>query len=269
MLKCNTRKNSAFTLIELLVVIAIIAILAAILFPVFAKAREKARQTTCSSNLKQIGLGFLQYEQDNDEFIPWCLANSSETVNGTTYCESGCAAGVNASGNWEQRIFPYVKSNGVFACPDNPTAYSSQIGDTAGAPLPQGIPSSYRMNFEIGDAQSWGAPMLTGSINEPANKIIVSEEQSGQPGMNWQDWNGTQWESNISYLHTDLMNCLFVDGHVKAMLPTATETPLSMWGYGSNSGDTASYSNSNPWINSDTPDPKIAAALGLLQAKYR
>ncbi len=64
------RKNAAFTLIELLVVIAIISILAAILFPVFAKAREKARQTSCLSNHKQIGLGLLQYLQDSDETYP-------------------------------------------------------------------------------------------------------------------------------------------------------------------------------------------------------
>ena len=64
------RRRQGFTLIELLVVIAIIAILAAILFPVFAKAREKARQISCTSNMKQLGLAFMQYQQDNDEVLP-------------------------------------------------------------------------------------------------------------------------------------------------------------------------------------------------------
>src|SRR5579883_1901400 len=93
----------AFTLIELLVVIAIIALLAAILFPVFAKAREKARQASCLSNEKQIGLGILQYVQDYNEQFPCCV----EYYN-TPY------AGVYG---WGGEIYPYVKSNAVFSCP--------------------------------------------------------------------------------------------------------------------------------------------------------
>ena len=89
--------RSAFTLIELLVVIAIIAILAAILFPVFAKAREKARQTACLSNEKQLGLGILQYAQDNDETMPLCPNDRG----------------------WAGEIYSYVKSAGVYKCPDD------------------------------------------------------------------------------------------------------------------------------------------------------
>ena len=87
------RRNAAFTLIELLVVIAIIAILAAILFPVFAQVREKARQTTCASNEKQIGLAIAQYVQDYDETLP----SANHVVNGTQY------------ENWEFDVDPYVK----------------------------------------------------------------------------------------------------------------------------------------------------------------
>jgi prepilin-type N-terminal cleavage/methylation domain-containing protein/prepilin-type processing-associated H-X9-DG protein len=93
-----TQKRSGFTLIELLVVIAIIALIAAILYPVFASAREKARQTTCASNLKQLGLGVLQYAQDNDDCFP-------VEFGGSNIC-------------WEITIYPYVKNSMVYVCPD-------------------------------------------------------------------------------------------------------------------------------------------------------
>src|SRR4028119_122023 len=93
--------RAGFTLIELLVVIAIIAILASILFPVFARARENARRSSCQSNLKQIGLGLLQYTQDYDEKI----------VNGENNNETGFTT------RWMDRIQPYVKSDQLFMCP--------------------------------------------------------------------------------------------------------------------------------------------------------
>src|SRR5579862_9544438 len=91
-------RQSGFTLIELLVVIAIIAILAAILFPVFAQAREKARQTTCISNLKQIGLGLAQYVQDYDEMYPYDHYAPSPTFDV----------------NWFGAIYPYVKNGNLW-----------------------------------------------------------------------------------------------------------------------------------------------------------
>src|SRR6202044_1664058 len=103
--------RKAFTLIELLVVIAIIAILAAILFPVFAAAREKARQTTCSINEKQIALAILQYVQDYDENPP-C---GQLPFNGTTSPAS-------IGDGWGAQVYPYIKSVAIFTCPDNPGA---------------------------------------------------------------------------------------------------------------------------------------------------
>ncbi|HEY3332791.1 MAG TPA: DUF1559 domain-containing protein [Capsulimonadaceae bacterium] len=125
------RSKKGFTLIELLVVIAIIAILAAILFPVFAKAREKARQATCQSNLKQMGIGFVQYVQDYDEKFP----------------TDGFLLGSNtnaATSSWAAQIYPYEKSTGVFKCP-NDTGVASTTGPA--------YPVSYGMNWNL-DGQS-------------------------------------------------------------------------------------------------------------------
>jgi prepilin-type N-terminal cleavage/methylation domain-containing protein len=141
-----------FTLIELLVVIAIIAILAAILFPVFARARENARRASCMSNLKQIGLGVMQYVQDYDEKYPgpmyaskyftgpstWQLATKGDGSPGGTYTTLAPDESVRDHfKTWADSIFPYVKSVQIFKCPSSYVdpdalsyAYSSGIGGT-------------------------------------------------------------------------------------------------------------------------------------------
>lgn len=108
------KQRSAFTLIELLVVIAIIAILAAILFPVFAQAREKARQTSCLSNMKQLGMGLIMYQQDYDETIP-LNRECSNPVDPTFPCIPG-----RAIMGWVDMVEPYVKNQQVFKCPSDP-----------------------------------------------------------------------------------------------------------------------------------------------------
>jgi prepilin-type N-terminal cleavage/methylation domain-containing protein len=100
------RYRSGFTLIELLVVIAIIAILAAILFPVFAQAREKARTATCLSNGKQMGIGLMMYAQDYDERLPRVWTSNAGPNNGAR--------------DWKDDIQPYIKNTGVFRCPTAP-----------------------------------------------------------------------------------------------------------------------------------------------------
>src|SRR5438034_8940600 len=100
----------AFTLIELLVVIAIIAILAAILFPVFAQAREQARKTTCLSNLKQLGLGMTMYATDyDDQAVPWNLRLNNNNL----YDQYGVSL------TWDRLIQPYIKNNNILACPSD------------------------------------------------------------------------------------------------------------------------------------------------------
>ena len=139
--------KKAFTLIELLIVIAIISILAAILFPVFAAAREKARQTTCASNLKQCGLGVMQYAQDYDELFP-CGGHYGWGATERACIQSTYASGPefyvwNITGGtanksvwlpegdsmWMGLIYPYTKSLGVYYCPDGPNPTESIPGN--------------------------------------------------------------------------------------------------------------------------------------------
>ncbi len=109
----NPKRRQGFTLIELLVVIAIIAILAAILFPVFQKVRENARRASCQSNEKQVGLALLMYNQDYDEKFPQGLVNLAPPPPGTyTNCTGG---GI----GWGGDVVPYTKSNQLFKCPDD------------------------------------------------------------------------------------------------------------------------------------------------------
>ena len=140
-------KRKGFTLIELLVVIAIIAILAAILFPVFQKVRENARRASCQSNEKQLGLAFIQYSGDYDEKYP-----------------AGVTAG-NYSIGWGGEIYSYVKSNGVYKCPDDVTQQAAGIGGTTLYPV------SYFYNGAI--------TLYTGSaisqLNAPANTVLLCE----------------------------------------------------------------------------------------------
>ncbi len=116
----------AFTLIELLVVIAIIAILAAILFPVFQKVRENARRASCQSNEKQIGLAIIQYQQDYDEMFPQGLINSAQAApNNPSSANTGVGLG------WAGAVAPYVRSIGVWKCPDDSTASNGNVNSYA------------------------------------------------------------------------------------------------------------------------------------------
>lgn len=133
MLLSSKKPQSGFTLIELLVVIAIVALLAAILFPVFGRARENGRRASCQSNLKQIGIGILQYTQDFDEKLP--LANTSNILLGSLVAERP----------WHVTIQPYVKSVQIFKCPSNTsTSLLARTAEVTGGP--DTYPRSYICN---------------------------------------------------------------------------------------------------------------------------
>lgn len=170
-------KRIGFTLIELLVVIAIIAILAAILFPAFARARENARRTSCISNLKQIGLGFMQYTQDYDEKYPMPMMGAqgstvTQTVAGTpgaTYSTSdGLTSGPYIS--WMDGIYPYVKSTQIFACPSG----------LAGTPFTYGagnVPASgYGYSSNIGNY--WNGALSMSAVKRPSEVFLAFDMNS-------------------------------------------------------------------------------------------
>lgn len=218
--------RSAFTLIELLVVIAIIAILAAILFPVFARARENARKTSCLSNLKQIGLGVLQYTQDYDEKFPMRYY--------------GGAGGRQEANSWRRMIFPYVKSTQLFQCPSNTSnnqlADDSTAGNLTSAGLPADSPLFYR-SYAINGSNSFGgtppseysqAASLAQLVS--SSEIILVAEMSQGRGFTG-DMTLAEW-GDPAYAfkgHLGFSNFLFCDGHAKALKPITTASPKNLW----------------------------------------
>jgi len=207
-------RRSGFTLIELLVVIAIIAILAAILFPVFARAREKARQSSCQSNLKQIGLGFAMYAQDFDEILPICWYPIDPGGSGDVWGNPRMVKFFDA-------IYPYVKNEQLFQCP-------TTMNNIAGGGTTQSLTQIGR-NWSYGYNCAWANARRLAWIQNPASRAISTESAgdwrcnptnggNGCGGGAGDTGRGTWAES---WTHNGGPNILFVDGHVKWMKASA------------------------------------------------
>jgi prepilin-type N-terminal cleavage/methylation domain-containing protein/prepilin-type processing-associated H-X9-DG protein len=214
-------RKSGFTLIELLVVIAIIAILAAILFPVFAQARETARSASCKSNLKQIGQGWMMYVQDYDERTPFNWWSSAPCTKGPG------PDGRGAQPIMFQRIQPYVKNNQVLICPSDgaPTSGLDGVDGIEGQCVT--VRFSYSSSDEAGGIGQTNAGLGRGAamaaFEAPASMYLAFDSQRyyGTPENNidsfgWMPRNNGI-NSDFVARHNSLVNCVFADGHVKAL----------------------------------------------------
>ena len=225
----SRHKQRGFTLIELLVVIAIIAILAAILFPVFQKVRENARRTACLSNEKQLGLAFTQYTQDYDELMPSVASGDATKGSGKLggwmyYTNFGGTPGPLTFDPTQGSIYSYVKSKGVYICPDDSTGQTS--GDsyavsscTAGLVRVNGIETGKNL----------------AAFTNPSGTLLLCEEGSGSASASTNDAYLLNDQSaaalvppavgdNISLRHNGGSNMLFLDGHVKYYILDTTGT---------------------------------------------
>ena len=265
-------KARGFTLIELLVVIAIIAILAAILFPVFQKVRENARRTACLSNQKQIGLAVIQYQQDADEKFP-CGVVPGTNGNNSSY---GGGAG------WANQVYSYVKSNAVFVCPDD-AGYGGTAIESYG--INENLTSGAK---EDGNNTPEGGAVSVAQCGAPANTVLLAEttecgtytlpsivgEQTspaitgfyyggnGAPGLNVSSTACTHYAMGVQVgprtyptypaRHTAYGNFLMSDGHAKYL------NPLNV-----SPGFNAQLSTNDTTVNTSSSNPYFAAGTGF------
>jgi len=236
----NSKFNKAFTLIELLVVIAIIAILAAILFPVFAQAREKARQAACLSNTKQISNALLMYTQDYDEAV--VLNNDGHWV------EKPAGSGNKYINTWMSLLEPYLSNYQIWTCPSaTPKSglfagydYSPSSPWTSG-PNVGSLAAAYTLNNYYNYDSRYGAifqdtPVSVAKFQAPAG-LIFCADGGNTPTTNWDpEQMVTQWggiainatnnppfanavggypQGGFIARHNGGLNCVFFDGHAK------------------------------------------------------
>ncbi len=203
------RRDAGFTLIELLVVIAIIAILAAILFPVFARAREKARQSACASNLKQLQLAVNMYAQDYDEMLP----REGYDVPSVDHGDSDAS--------WRAVTYPYVKNAQLYVCPSHRPSSPVFDGSVYADKLQH---ASYAINDCHQDS---GAPtppkgVALGQVEDASSVVFLLESTNADddlcPAANTHGWvPSADWATR----HNGGANYAFMDGHVKWLKPNA------------------------------------------------
>ena len=241
-------QNKAFSLIELLFVIAIISLLAALLFPVFEKVREKARGISCLSNMKQIGMAIALYTQDYDETFP--MNRFPDEKHSLKGCDNAPGIPYPMSGleetriNWRRVLLPYIKNKQVYACPSNKFA---MFNPDKGVPGDQTnhwyepkdyLPLSYAMNstfFHEAVPACWYGeqferPRFLHEIDNSSNLIMLLESRLSHSGIgSWAlPWSGYDPGTGIFQSHDGVCNFIFIDQHVKALKLAQTCT-AKMW----------------------------------------
>jgi len=227
----SSSRARGFTLIELLVVIAIIAILAAILFPVFAKAREAARQSSCLSNQRQYSAATMLYIQDNDEVFPF-----NSNLNGA--CIS----------TFYLAVVPYVKNEQVTRCPSEPDAMDIPLmfqGFGAGACPGTPRYTSYSTNADL---------FLNGFVSGASPMSLAAVQRTADTVMTYDGNVDSMQRQLIQGRHSENGNASYVDGHVKSMkaqLTTGTATQFSTTGVGKTLKVYKIGANGGVYANSD------------------
>ena len=215
-------RRPGFTLIELLIVIAIIAIIMAVLFPVFAHVRERARQTTCASNLRQIGMATMQYVGDNDGLLFNAISEADDF--GRTTHWSFCSE--QTLGTADVRVDtscgplgPFLKSAGVWYCP---SASGLKAADYYTA-----VPPAYGLNLAYVRAEiSQGHPASLAQIPAPSETILIADSAFVSSGAaTWARYVSlpSDREAGVHGRHSGMANVLWLDGHVKAWRPTSAD----------------------------------------------
>ncbi|MES2463744.1 MAG: DUF1559 domain-containing protein [Armatimonadota bacterium] len=210
------RPASAFTLIELLVVIAIIAILAAILFPVFAQAREKARQTACLSNLKQLGTAVILYTQDYDETYP---LQGIDPFGQSPYAVQDSPNRI----TWMGSVQTYLKSIEAGVCPSAPEKFVA--GDSVPTKFSR---TSYAYNgllsaLHTGETANPMPIAEVARVARPAETVVLEDvgwvwsRSQPQPRYTGGQWCNAISSVTVTQMHNGTMNMLFADGHAKAI----------------------------------------------------
>jgi prepilin-type N-terminal cleavage/methylation domain-containing protein len=248
-----TKRHSAFTLIELLVVIAIIAILAAILFPVFAQAREKARGISCLSNMKQLGLAFAMYLQDYDEVVlPRYNACPS----------TGPAPTPDAETLWDYTLQPYIKNKQIFVCPSASNSYYVDTWNTRGY-LSEGYNQTISGWYYATNACGQMILPTLSSIQYPAKNVMFSDSVPGDFNLGYRGYLFGNTGINVPYTttsagsygvrHTLGDNLTFFDGHAKWYVGTSL-----LWNPAASIADCTDYSLVlNPWMDKDAAHLKF------------